>query len=476
MKDIPPKVLKTFERMKKNESSHIELKTIKNHYYVYRATSEWDKERKKVRKITDYAGSIDHDGVFKKKRARTQIQESRREVFEFGNCMLAHYLIKDIEDLLAERTPYCKELIAAAIIKAIDSKPLRLFSSQWEKFYISKKIDVSLSPKHLSAVLCNIGGNIHMWYELFSKLAIDDDLLLYDLTSVFTYSKNIKLAEKGYNPDHEYIDQIGVIMAFSSITKLPVGIDVFCGSIRDITTIRDFIERFPKKDFGFVFDRGFSSYELLDDLKKLDIHYVVPLKKNSKLIDLRWIRWSKPFLYRGRPIRWGTKKTDYGTLYVFEDPLLRGEEETSLLKRVESDKLSIDEFEQKRKLAGIFCLVSDMKRDEIEMYGLYKSREDVEMAFDAMKNELDSDKTYLRSDEAVRGYFIVTLLAMRIYFKILKRLREKDLTKKISVEEVLFELSKVTKIVEVNGNEYFAKTPKRARQMCSLFPEALPMG
>jgi len=46
-------------------------------------------------------------------------------------------------------------------------------------------------------------------------------------------------------------------------------------------------------------------------------------------------------------------------------------------------------------------------------------------------------------------------------------LREKGLTNKISVEEVLFELSKVTKIVEKSGREYFAKIPKRARRMCS---------
>ncbi len=78
--------------------------------------------------------------------------------------------------------------------------------------------------------------------------------------------------------------------------------------------------------------------------------------------------------------------------------------------------------------------------------------------------------------EAVRGYFLATFPAMRIYFKILKSLREKGLTNKISVEEVLFELSKVTKIVEKSGREYFAMIPERARRMCSLFPEVLPMG
>jgi hypothetical protein len=94
MRSIPPKVLKTFERMKEKEPSHIELKIIKNNHYVYRATSEWDKELRKVRKITEYIGSIDHDGIFTKKRVRSLIQESGREVFEYGNGALAHHMIK----------------------------------------------------------------------------------------------------------------------------------------------------------------------------------------------------------------------------------------------------------------------------------------------------------------------------------------------------------------------------------------------
>ena len=70
MKDVPPKILKTFERMKKEESYHIELKFIGNNYYVYSATSEWDKSKKKVRKITEY---IVH-------RSRWHIQEEEDEI------------------------------------------------------------------------------------------------------------------------------------------------------------------------------------------------------------------------------------------------------------------------------------------------------------------------------------------------------------------------------------------------------------
>ncbi len=250
-------------------------------------------------------------------------------------------------------------------------------------------------------------------------------------------------------------------MAFSSSDSIPVGMDVFYGSVRDIATIRDFLERLPEtKGIGFIFDRGFSSYKLLDDFRRENIHYLVPLKKNSVLFDLRWIRWKDPFLYRERPIRWCTKKTKYGRLYIFEDPVLRGEQDAALLRKLEKSEIDRNTYEEKKQLAGIIGIISDLDKNGIDIYDLYKGRVDVEKAFDAMKNVLEADKTNLQTPESVRGYFFVTFLALRVYFGILKRLREKKLTTKISVEEVLFELSKVVRIVESNGREYAAKSQK----------------
>ena len=99
----------------------------------------------------------------------------------------------------------------------------------------------------------------------------------------------------------------------------------------------------------------------------------------------------------------------------------------------------------------------------------------VELAFDAMKNQLDADKTHLQEHEAVRGYFFVTFLALRIYFGVLTRLREAEKTSEISVEEVFYELSKVERIVEPGGKEIYATIPSQAREIIDLFPEALPM-
>ncbi len=484
MKDIPPKVLKTFERIKKSEEGCIELKKIKGRYYVYRATSEWDKEDKKVRKITVYLGSITPEGMYVPKKQR--VQESKREVFEYANGMLAYRLLDVVGEKLKEYTPHHRELIAAAIIKALDPKPLRLISSRWEKLYLQKVIDVNLSPKNISKILRDTGKGVGWWYDFFEELS-GNDLLLYDLTSVFTHSKNIRMAEKGYNNERKYCDQLGVVIAFSVEDMLPTGIEVYWGSMKDITTIKDFLERFGnrkrnrsrkgkgkgKRSMGFILDRGFWSEKLIRDFRREGINYVVPLRKNSELMDTRWLRWRKPFTYGQRTIKWSRKKTELGQLYFFYDPQLRGEEETALLRKVEQGVMTMEEFEERKKVAGVIGLLSNLERSGEDMFDLYKGREDVEIAFDAMKNSLDAD-SIMHTDEAVRGYFFVTLLALRIYFSVLKRLRERELTNKVSVEEVFFELSKVQKIVEPN-REYFARIPKRARRIMELFPE-LPMG
>ena len=58
---------------------------------------------------------------------------------------------------------------------------------------------------------------------------------------------------------------------------------------------------------------------------------------------------------------------------------------------------------------------------------------------------------------------------MRVYFKVLRRLREVGLSGSVSVGEVLFELSKVERVVEVKtGREYYGSIRKRSRKMIEL--------
>jgi transposase len=109
-------------------------------------------------------------------------------------------------------------------------------------------------------------------------------MLFYDLTSILSYSKNLKLAEKGYNKDRTNKPQIKIALAFSTETWLPTAIDVFYGSMKETKIIKHFVNQFPNRDIGFIMDRGFIDYEMLLNFKKQSIHYILALKKNSTLI------------------------------------------------------------------------------------------------------------------------------------------------------------------------------------------------
>jgi len=122
-------------------------------------------------------------------------------------------------------------------------------------------------------------------------------------------------------------------------------------------------------------------------------------------------------------------------------------------------------------LAGVIGILSDLDVEAQVVYEQYKGREEIEQAFDVMKNDLEADKTYLGRDDAVRGYFVVVFLAMRLYFKILKRLRERDLVGKVSVKEVLYALSKMRMIVEKSGNEYLCALPKKTERILEVFSD-----
>ncbi len=93
-----------------------------------------------------------------------------------------------------------------------------------------------------------------------------------------------------------------------------------------------------------------------------------------------------------------------------------------------------------------------------------------------MRGDLESDKTYLRDDDRVKGFFFIVFLALRIRFRILKVLKDHNLLGKFSVSEVLFELSKMERIVEKNGTEYFAAVPKKVERIVDLFKDMIPMG
>ena len=81
---------------------------------------------------------------------------------------------------------------------------------------------------------------------------------------------------------------------------------------------------------------------------------------------------------------------------------------------------------------------------------MYKQREEIEQSFDAMKNELENDKSYLSNDDSIRGYFFISFVSLYIYYSIFVLIRAAGLTDKLSVKDALLKYSRVYKIIHNN--------------------------
>ena len=67
-------------------------------------------------------------------------------------------------------------------------------------------------------------------------------------------------------------------------------------------------------------------------------------------------------------------------------------------------------------------------------------------------------------------------LELRIRFRILRVLKDYNLLGKMSVNGIIFELSKKERIIEKNSVEYFAEVPKKVEKIAELLKEQIPTG
>jgi len=213
-----------------------------------------------------------------------------------------------------------------------------------------------------------------------------------------------------------------------------------------------------------VVDRGMASYDLIPVFKEKHMSYILPLKRNFKVIDYS-MELNEFFVYRRRSIKWCKKKLeDKVFLYLFEDVKLRSEEENTFISQVVSGSKKREDLKQEGIKFGKIAILSDLNIDGEKVYLMYKQREYVECAFDVLKNPLESDKTYLGDDDAVRGYFFVSFVALYLYYALMNKLREKELLKKISVRELLLEFSKVY-VVTDGRREIISEIPKKVEEL-----------
>lgn len=458
-------VEKYVEELKKAHPTGIEIKSSGNAYYVYKSTTHWVKESKKRKKSSTYLGKLDRKEGFVKSSGKVLVQYAPRSIKTYGSVAVLDAIAPELPKTLKEFFPAIwQELYALAVVRLLHQSPIKRVASVWESLHNQLDINPKTAPAQISSALKEIGVNKTAQNRFFRTLIGPNETFAYDLSFIFTRSEGINFAEKGYNRFHLNAPQINLILLASVDEQIPAAIRVVPGSVRDIATLCVTIEQLDMESKTLILDRGFFADALMTTLNDKKIKYVIPAKRNSKLYAEK-VEIKDHFFYNGRLIKCGMCAKENYKIFLFEDTVLRMEEENHFYEKIDKNQNTKDDLKDEK--FGRILLVSNLDKPPEEIFLLYKQRNEVEESFDAFKNILEADKLYLQDNETLFGHIFVSFIALYLHGKLRAKLKTAKLLKKYSVEDALWEFSKIYMISD-GTRKIISEVPKKVRILDEL--------
>jgi len=127
----------------------------------------------------------------------------------------------------------------------------------------------------------------HLVARLGELFALDYDLLLYDVTSVYFegLAEANPLAQRGHSRDHRPDCKQVCLALVVTREGMPLGYEVFAGNRTDVTTVEEIVEamegRYGLAQRIWVMDRGMTSEDNLDWLRQTGRRYLVGTPKSE---------------------------------------------------------------------------------------------------------------------------------------------------------------------------------------------------
>lgn len=472
MEEVPDWVLK-------HKQKGTQVTKIGNNYYLYKVKSVWDPRKKRAKKITEkYLGKIAPEGIIKPKQERILESLQNISVKEFGASNLLLKMNKDIENSLKQIYPErWKEIYVFSIFRLLYNSPIKNLMTYYTTSFISEILPKThLSPKVVGNMLRDIGKEREKAKLFLKQFLIGNDYALIDLTHVFSLSEDVISAVPGYNSKREFLPQIHMIFLFAIDKHMPSYFRMVAGSITDVTALVLTVREAGIKNIVMIGDKGFYSEDNVLNLDKEKMHYIFPLKRNSALIDYTTIQkgdkraFDGYFLFEKRAIWYYSYSLKDGKLngkriIVFLDDRLKTEEEKDCLSRLEEDEnKTLENFFENQYCLGTIAVITDLKEGEERVYNMLKSRVEIEIMFDAFKNILKADRTYMRDDYQMEGWMLICFIALVLYYRLYRVLADNSLLKRYSPKDVLVHLSRIFKL-KIDNEWITSEIPKKTRNI-----------
>lgn len=444
----------------KHKRSGTELRCINGRYYLYEVSSVYDKELKRAKKISgSILGKItEKDGFVPSKKAIAKAEIPHDAPVYCREYGLSQYLYDSsatILEALKEVFPEHWQIILGLVYCRLGwQAPLKNVPFLLNEAALRELLPLkNFNEKSIRAALSYLGKNREFLKRYMHKFVQEGAYNLIDATEFFSKSSQISLAQKGYNKDMVFDDQISILYLYSASDMMPTFYRLLAGNLREVKTMSLTIKESKVKNAVIIGDKGFYSKSNIEALKDAKLNFIIPLKRDNSNIDynlLTNIESGKDyFKYKDRYIYYTTIQIENDTCVLFFDGKLKEQEKTDYLNRIQTlpEQYSHDKFLQRLPRFGTIALLTNLKNEKPEsLYATYKSRANIEQMFDSLKNVLDADRSYMQNEEMLEGWMFVNHIALQYYHILYNRLKKKDLLKTYAVDDILLYLKHIRQI------------------------------
>lgn len=462
----------------KHKRKGTELRLIRGTYYLYEVKSRWNPEKKRAQKITGrLLGKITpHGFITSPKYALSHKPLHPLTVKEYGATHLIYSVMDDVIQKLADIFPSCfRELIIAAAMKTLHRCPAKNMDFFFRCSYLSELYPhVSLSEKRISSLFKEIGMMRNSITSFFRSLIDkkENEYVLMDATHLFSKSPSIDIAHIGYNSKHDFEPQVNLLFIYSVSLTLPVYYRIVPSNVREVKAFTLTLKESGIKDAVLIADKGFYSEANIRRLEEESLRFIIPLRRKSALIDYSPLKRTDKkgmdgyFKYSGRYIWYYSYPLQGRFVHCYLDEHLRTEEHRDYLSRIEThpETHSIEGFYERQHRFGTLAVLTNVHASQEDIYIYYKSRNNIEVMIDAMKNTLDADSSYMRNNISLEGWMFITYISLICYYRIYRLLVEKNILSKYSPLDILKYMSEIKK-VKINGVWYTSEIPAKTQKL-----------
>ena len=457
----------------------------------------------------------------KKKTAAIKSSFDYGSIFVLQSIMEGLNLDRYLEVLLPPSEVYMVR--ALAFNRIIRPMAMKNVDSWYEGTSLAlESPQINLTSQRVSELLGRLGeSNIP---DRFMSQHIEGtgtkNTLIYDITSLSSYSQLINLLEYGYNRDGESLPQINLSLILDKDKGIPVMYDIFPGSISDVSTLSGTLKKIKAhgiQNYVAVMDRGFFSLSNLRELMTNKISFIMAARLQSTdlkhllteaqkdIDDVKYLhKFNKDPIF-AKPITYNIDSVEVHG-FVYYDPKLEQTEKQTLLSRLydireellkvrlRKDSNPYVVFKEKAQGFGNFfdwhvidnrfdvaikqnAVAQRMNRmgkyilfysgdfDWMKCLSLYRERDEIEKSFKALKNEIDILPLNTHSEKTTRGFIFIAFLSLIIRTRLINMMRDAEILDKYSVELLLLQLEKLRKITLADGQIFVTEMTKKQREI-----------